>query len=63
MTLLVVVVQSNELAQRPVTCQGGSLVGDALHVAAISKDAVSAEILLVFNISAQVIRVHTVTNC
>lgn len=38
----VVIVQANELAQAPVTSQGGSLVGDALHVAAITQNAVSA---------------------
>ena len=39
---LVVIIDGDQLAQAPVTCQGGTLVGDALHVAAISEDAPSA---------------------
>mmetsp|Transcript_20755 Transcript_20755/g.52312 ORF Transcript_20755/g.52312 Transcript_20755/m.52312 type:complete len:551 (-) Transcript_20755:7-1659(-) len=41
---LVVIVQRNQLAQAPVARQGGSLVGDALHVAAIAHDAVGVVI-------------------
>ena len=38
----VVVVEGNELAQAPVAGDGGGLVGDALHVAAVAHDHVAA---------------------
>ncbi len=37
---LVVIVEGNELAKLPVTGQGSRLIGDSLHVAAISQDDV-----------------------
>ena len=40
---LVVIVEHDELAKTPVASQGCSLVGDTLHVAAISHDGVAAQ--------------------
>jgi hypothetical protein len=37
----VVVVQGNQLAEAPVAGQGARLGGDALHVAAVTHDAVA----------------------
>eukprot|EP00983_Pelagomonas_calceolata_P085552 1156584-Pelagomonas_calceolata.AAC.4 len=39
---LVVIIQHDELAQTPVAGQGGGLVGQALHHAAITSNAVAA---------------------
>ena len=40
---LVVIVEGNELAKLPVPGQGSRLIGDSLHVAAISQDDIPAD--------------------
>ena len=43
MSSLVVIVEGNELAKLPVTSQGSCLIGDSLHVAAVSQDDIPAD--------------------
>ena len=40
---VVVIVETDELAKAPVTGQGGGLIGDTLHVAAVTEDDISVK--------------------